>query len=132
MMRIRQKEGLSYGVQSELSVGSLDARGPSASGRSRRRRTWRASRRRSRGARAGAQGRVYEAEIANAKSGILQKRAAGRAQDGDVAAAWVGQPLRRAHVRLQQAVRGSRDEAHAGRDPGGAAQAPGSGEGDVS
>jgi zinc protease len=90
MMRIRQKEGLSYGVGSDLSVGSID-----------RAAAW------STYAIAAPQNmakveaavkeelaRVLkdgftESELANAKSGILQKRLQNRAQDGTLAAGWI-------------------------------------------
>ena len=91
MSRIRQKEGLSYGVGSELSVGSEDRAG-----------AWSAyaiaapqniarveTALREEIARALKEG-FTEAEVANAKSGILQTRAQTRAQDGALAGAWVG------------------------------------------
>jgi zinc protease len=91
MARIRQKEGLSYGVGSELSVGSEDRAG-----------AWTAyaiaapqnvakvevafKEELARALRDG----FTEAEVANAKSGILQTRAQTRAQDSALASAWVG------------------------------------------
>ncbi len=91
MSRIRQKEGLSYGVGSELSVGSEDRAG-----------AWSAyaiaapqnmakveTALKEELARALTDG-FTEVEIANAKSGILQTRAQTRAQDGALAGAWVG------------------------------------------
>jgi len=91
MSRIRQKEGLSYGVGSELSVGSEDRAG-----------AWSAyaiaapqnmarveAALKEEIARALKDG-FTDAEVANAKSGILQTRAQTRAQDGALAGAWVG------------------------------------------
>jgi zinc protease len=90
MARIRQKEGLSYGVGSELSVGSEDRAG-----------AWSGyaiaapknmakveTGFREEVARAIKDG-FTDAEVANAKSGILQTRAQTRAQDGALAAGWV-------------------------------------------
>jgi zinc protease len=90
MARIRQKEGLSYSVGSQLSVGSLDRAG-----------AWSAFAIAAPGniakvevafkeelARALKDG-FTDAEIASAKSGVLQKRTQGRAQDGALAGAWV-------------------------------------------
>jgi zinc protease len=87
--RIRQKDGLSYGVGSELSVGPLDRAG-----------AWSAyaiaapanvpkveTALREELARALKDG-FTEAELASAKSGIIQMRAQNRAQDGGLAAAW--------------------------------------------
>jgi len=90
MTRIRQKEGLSYSVGSDLSVGSLDRAG-----------SWSAYAI----AAPGNIGKVEvafkeellralkdgftDAELASAKSGILQTRTQNRAQDGTVAGAWV-------------------------------------------
>jgi zinc protease len=89
--RIRQKEGLSYGVGSELAVPSQD-----------RAAAWSAYAIaapanidkvqvafKEEVARALKDG-FTDAEVANAKSGILQSRAQARAQDGTLAAAWVG------------------------------------------
>src|SRR5688572_21910850 len=89
--RIRQKDGLSYGVGSDLGVGSIDRAG-----------TWSAyaiaapsniarveAAFREELARALKDG-FTDAEVAAAKSGILQMRTQNRAQDGTVAAAWVG------------------------------------------
>ncbi|QJR15688.1 M16 family metallopeptidase [Usitatibacter palustris] len=88
--RIRQKEGLSYGVGSDLSVGPVTRAG-----------SWSAyaiaapqnvakveAAFREELDRALKEG-FTEAEVATAKSGILQMRAQNRAQDGTVAAAWV-------------------------------------------
>ena len=88
--RIRQKEGLSYGVGSELSVSSLDRAG-----------AWSAyaiaapaniarveAAFKEELARALKDG-FTDAEVASAKSGILQMRAQNRAQDGTLAGAWV-------------------------------------------
>ena len=90
MMRIRQKEGLSYGVGSELSVGSTDRAG-----------AWSAfaiaapqnmakveASLKDELARALKEG-FTDAEVAAAKSGLLQKRVQTRAQDGAVAGGWV-------------------------------------------
>ncbi len=87
--RIRQKEGLSYGVGSELGVGSLDRDG-----------SWSAyaiaapqnvakveSAFREEIARAVKDG-FTQKELAAAKSGILQIRAQNRAQDRALAGAW--------------------------------------------
>ncbi|MGE5095293.1 MAG: M16 family metallopeptidase [Betaproteobacteria bacterium] len=87
--RIRQKEGLSYGVGSELSVDSLDRVG-----------AWSAYAIAAPGnvakveaafkdevARA-IKGGFTDAEVNAAKSGILQMRAQTRSQDGSLAAAW--------------------------------------------
>jgi zinc protease len=89
--RIRQKEGVSYGVGSELAVGPLDEAG-----------AWSAYAIAAPGniarveaafreelARAIRDG-FTEAEVATAKSGILQRRAQTRAQDGALAGAWAG------------------------------------------
>jgi zinc protease len=89
--RIRQKDGLSYGVGSELSVGALDRAG-----------AWSAEAIAAPGniakveaafkeemARALKDG-FTDAEVASAKSGILQMRAQTRAQDGALASGWVG------------------------------------------
>jgi zinc protease len=91
MTRIRQKEGLSYGVGSELAVGSEDRAG-----------SWTAyaiaapqnmakveSAFREELARALKDG-FTDAEVASAKSGILSTRAQTRAQDGALAGAWTG------------------------------------------
>jgi len=91
MTRIRQKEGLSYGVGSELGVGSED-----------RAATWTAyaiaapqnmakveAAFKEEVARALKDG-FTDAEVAAAKSGILQTRAQTRAQDGALAGAWSG------------------------------------------
>ena len=91
MTRIRQKEGLSYGVGSELSVPSLD-----------RAASWSAYAIAAPGnvakvevafkeelARALKDG-FTDGEVASAKSGILQKRVQSRAQDGTLASGWVG------------------------------------------
>ena len=88
--RIRQKEGLSYGVGSELSVGSEDRSG-----------SWSAyaiaapqnvakveaafREELDRALRDG----FTAAEVASAKSGMLQARVQNRAQDGTLAGAWV-------------------------------------------
>jgi zinc protease len=87
--RIRQREGLSYGVGSELSVGSLDYAG-----------SWSAyaiaapqnvakveAAFREELTRALKDG-FMDSEVAAAKSGILQARLQNRAQDGTLAAAW--------------------------------------------
>ena len=90
MARIRQKEGLSYGVGSELAVGSTDRAG-----------AWSAfaiaapqniakveAAFREELARALKDG-FTDAEVASAKSGLLQQRVQTRAQDGAVAGGWV-------------------------------------------
>jgi zinc protease len=91
MARIRQKEGVSYGMGSELAVGPLDRAAawsayaiaaPSNIGRVE-------AAFKEELARALKDG-FTEAEIASAKSGILQKRLQTRAQDGALASAWVG------------------------------------------
>jgi zinc protease len=87
--RIRQKDGLSYGVGSDLSVGSLDRAG-----------SWSAyaiaapaniakveNAFREEVARALKDG-FTEAELASAKSGTLQMRVQTRAQDGALAGGW--------------------------------------------
>ena len=87
--RIRQKDGLSYGVGSDLSVGPIDRAG-----------AWSAyaiaapgnvakveAALREEVARALKDG-FTEAELASAKSGIIQMRLQNRAQDGGLAAAW--------------------------------------------
>jgi zinc protease len=89
--RIRQKEGISYGVGSDLSVGPLD-----------RAAVWSAyaiaapaniarveAAFKEELARALKDG-FTDAEVASAKSGILQARAQTRAQDGALAAGWAG------------------------------------------
>ena len=91
MVRIRQKEGLSYGVGADLSVGSID-----------RAAVWSAyaiaapqnmarveAALKEELARALKDG-FTDAEVANAKSGIVQKRLQTRAQDGALAGGWVG------------------------------------------
>jgi zinc protease len=90
MARIRQKEGLSYGVGSELAVGSEDRAG-----------AWTgyaiAAPQNIAKVEAGFREEVArairdgftDAEVSNAKSGILQVRAQTRAQDGALAAGWV-------------------------------------------
>ena len=89
--RIRQKDGLSYGVGSDLSVGSLDRAG-----------SWS-------GYAIAAPANIAkvetafkeeleralkdgftEAEVTSAKSGIMQMRLQNRSQDGTVASAWTG------------------------------------------
>jgi zinc protease len=88
--RIRQKDGLSYGTGSDLSVGSTDRAG-----------SWVAyaiaapqnvakveTALREEVDRALKDG-FTEAELANAKSGIMQMRVQNRSQDGTVAAGWV-------------------------------------------
>jgi zinc protease len=90
MKRIRQKEGLSYGVGSSLSVPSLD---PSAS--------WSVyaisaptntqkveAAMREEVARALKDG-FTDAEVASAKSGIIEAGVQGRAQDAGLASRWV-------------------------------------------
>jgi zinc protease len=87
--RIRQKDGLSYGVGSELSVGSLDRAG-----------AWTAyaiaapqnvakveAAFREEIARALKDG-FTDAEVSGSKTGILQARSQNRAQDGTLASAW--------------------------------------------
>jgi zinc protease len=89
MLRIRQKEGLSYGVGSDLSVDSLDRAG-----------SWTAYAiaapqnipkvevaLREEVARAIKDG-FTDAEVDAARSGTLQQRAQNRAQDGTLAGAW--------------------------------------------
>jgi len=91
MTRIRQKEGMSYGVGSELAVGSEDRAG-----------AWTAyaiaapqnmakveSAFREELTRALKDG-FTDAEVASAKSGILSTRAQTRAQDAALAGAWIG------------------------------------------
>jgi zinc protease len=89
MSRIRQREGLSYGVGSDLSVGSLDRAG-----------SWTGyaiaapqnmakveAAFREEVARAIKDG-FTDAEVDAARSGTLQQRAQNRAQDGTLASAW--------------------------------------------
>jgi zinc protease len=89
--RIRQKEGLSYGVGSELSVGSIDRAG-----------SWAAyaiaapqnvakveAAFKEELARALKDG-FTDGEVQGARSGILQQRVQNRAQDGTLAGAWAG------------------------------------------
>jgi zinc protease len=89
--RIRQKEGLSYGVGSDLSVGSIDRAG-----------SWTVyaiaapqnmakveAAFKDELARALKDG-FTEREVQGAKSGILQQRVQNRAQDGTLAGAWAG------------------------------------------
>ena len=89
--RIRQKEGLSYGVGSDLSVGSIDYAS-----------SWTAyaiaapqnmekveAAFKDELARALRDG-FTDAEVQGAKSGILQQRSQNRAQDGTLAGAWAG------------------------------------------
>ena len=89
--RIRQKEGLSYGVGSELSVSSQDVNGawsvyaiaaPANMAKV-------ATAFREEVARALRDG-FTDAEVASAKSGLLQARAQNRSQDGVLAGGWVG------------------------------------------
>jgi zinc protease len=91
MMRVRQKEGLSYGVGSDLVVGSIDRAGAFtvyAIAAPQNMAKVEASIKEEL-ARALKEG-FTEAEVANAKSGILQKRLQNRAQDGILASGWVG------------------------------------------
>jgi zinc protease len=90
MNRIRQKEGLSYGVGSSLAVGSTDRAGawtvfaiaaPQNMGKVEQAFKDELARALKDG--------FTDAEIAAAKSGILQKRLQNRAQDGAVAGGWV-------------------------------------------
>jgi zinc protease len=88
--RIRQKEGISYGVGSELSVGPLDRAGAwsayaiaAPANMSRVEAAFREEI-----ARALKDG-FTDAEVASAKSGILQQRVQTRAQDGALASGWV-------------------------------------------
>ena len=88
--RIRQKEGLSYGVGSSLAVGALD-----------RASNWSAYAIAAPGNIARVEAALREeldraikegftdAEVASAKSGVMQMRAQNRAQDGTLAPAWV-------------------------------------------
>jgi zinc protease len=91
MGRIRQRDGLSYSVGSDLSVGPLDRAGSfsifaiAAPGNVAK--VEAAAKEEI--ARALKEG-FTDAEVASAKSGTLQKRAQNRAQDGTLAAAWVG------------------------------------------
>ena len=88
--RIREKEGLSYGVGSALSVGSIDRAGawsvqaiaaPQNIGK----------------VEAAFKDELFKAlkdgftatELASAKSGVMQQRLQSRAQDGSVAGGWV-------------------------------------------
>ncbi len=89
--RIRQKEGVSYGVGSELSVGPLDRAAawsayaiaaPANIGRVETAFNEELARALKDG--------FTQAEVATAKSGILQARAQARAQDGALAAGWAG------------------------------------------
>jgi zinc protease len=90
MVRIRQKEGLSYGVGSDLIVGSIDRAGAwtvyaiaapqnmakvEAALREELERVLRDG--------------FTDAELANAKSGLIQQRVQTRAQDGALAGGWV-------------------------------------------
>jgi len=88
--RIRQKEGLSYGVGSSLSVGALD-----------RAASWGAYAIAAPGNIAKVEAALREelaralkdgftdAEVASAKSGVMQMRLQNRAQDATLAPAWV-------------------------------------------
>ena len=89
--RIRQKDGLSYGVGSDLSIGSLDRAGSwsayaiAAPGNiARVEAAFREELERAR------KDGFTDAEVAAAKSGIMQKRVQARSQDGTVASAWTG------------------------------------------
>jgi zinc protease len=89
--RIRQKDGLSYGVGSDLSIGSLDRAGSwsayaiAAPGNMARvEAAFREELERAR------KDGFTDAEVAAAKSGIMQKRVQARSQDGTVASAWTG------------------------------------------
>jgi zinc protease len=88
--RVRQKDGLSYAVGSSLSVGSIDRAGHwSAYAIAAPQNVARVEAAfREELARALRDG-FTEAELANAKSGILQMRLQTRAQDGAVAGGWV-------------------------------------------
>jgi zinc protease len=89
--RIRQKEGLSYGVGSSLSVSTLDRDG-----------AWLvqaiAAPQNIAKVEAAFKDELAKAlkdgftadEVKSAKSGALQQRLQGRAQDGNLAGAWVG------------------------------------------
>lgn len=89
--RIRQKEGLSYSVGSELSVDSQDVNGAwsvyAIAAPSNIPKVEAAFREEM--ARALRDG-FTEAEVASAKSGLLQTRTQNRSQDGILAAGWVG------------------------------------------
>ncbi len=88
--RIRQKDGLSYGVGSDLSVGPLDRAsawsGYAIAAPANVAKVEAAFREEL--ARALKEG-FTEAELASAKSGIIQMRVQTRAQDGGLAGAWV-------------------------------------------
>jgi zinc protease len=91
MTRIRQREGLSYGVGSDLSVGSEDRAGAwsvyaIAAPQNIAKVETAFKEELVRAIRDG----FTDAEVANAKSGILSTRAQTRAQDGALSAAWVG------------------------------------------
>ncbi|HZZ92471.1 MAG TPA: insulinase family protein [Usitatibacter sp.] len=87
--RIRQKEGLSYGVGSDLSVGSLDRAGSwtayaitAPQNMAKVEAAFRDE------MQLALRGGFTDAEVQGAKSGILQQRAQNRAQDGTLAGAW--------------------------------------------
>ena len=87
--RIRQKDGLSYGVGSDLSVGSIDRAGAwsayaiaAPANVARVEAAFREELERA------LKDGFTEAEVAAAKSGILQTRLQNRSQDGAVAAGW--------------------------------------------
>ena len=89
--RIRQKEGLSYGVGSELSVSSQDVNGAwsvyAIAAPANMAKVETAFREEV--ARALRDG-FADAEVASAKSGLLQMRVQNRSQDGVLAGGWVG------------------------------------------
>jgi len=89
--RIRQKDGLSYGVGSELSVGSLDRAGAwsayaiaAPANVARVETAFREELERA------LKDGFTEKELAAAKSGIMQMRVQNRSQDGTLASAWTG------------------------------------------
>jgi zinc protease len=88
--RIRQKEGLSYGVGSDLSVGATDRAGAwSASAIAAPANIAKVERALKEELARALKDGFTEAELASAKSGILQKRVQTRSQDGALAGAWV-------------------------------------------
>jgi zinc protease len=89
--RIRQREGLSYGVGSELSAGSLDyAAWWSAHAIAAPQNVAKVEAAFREELERALKDGFTDAEVTAAKSGILQTRAQNRAQDGTLAIAWAG------------------------------------------
>ena len=90
MQRVRQKEGLSYGVYSQLSINAIDRDGLFSIGATAAPQNMAKV---DEAIRAELQRAVKEgfsaAEVAGAQSGIAQQRLQGRTRDGNVAGGWL-------------------------------------------